>query len=198
MVTDRERNLRASVRRAYSAAAERPTGTHPFPVGRHFAESLGYPADLLDRLPPAAVDSFSGVSNVAIFASIPPGARVLDLGCGAGLDSLIAAQRTGAEGKVIGIDFSTAMLARARQAAIEARVGNVKFYKADAEDLPLEDGSIDVAMVNGLLNLNPARSVIFRELARVVRKDGAVFVAELVLSRPLPPEVMASETEWFA
>jgi len=85
--------LRTKVLEAYSAAAERPQAKHPFPVGRCFAESLGYPSDLLDRMPDACVDAFAGVSNVSLFADIRPGATVLDLGCGAGLDSLIAAER---------------------------------------------------------------------------------------------------------
>ncbi len=189
---------RASVQRAYSAAAERPQDEHPFPVGRLFAESLGYPQDLLVGLPSVSVDAFSGVSNVAVFADIGEGATVLDLGCGAGLDSLIAAQRTGSRGKVIGVDFSDAMLARARQAAAEVGVDNVEFYRADAEDLPIEDGLIDVVLVNGIFNLNPVRGAIFRELARVVRQGGAVYAAELILREPLPQEIQDSETNWFA
>lgn len=195
---DKRKQLRDGVRRAYSAAAERPQDKHPFPVGRSFAESLGYPQDLLAALPSASVDAFSGVSNVAVFARIPAGAVVLDLGCGAGLDSLIAAQRAGPQGRVIGVDFSDAMLARARQAAVELGVRNVEFYQADAEKLPIEDGLIDVALANGIFNLNPEREAIFDELARVVREGGAVYAAELILTEPLSPEVQASETNWFA
>jgi SAM-dependent methyltransferase len=195
---DKAQPLRDGVRRAYSAAAERPQDEHPFPVGRGFAESLGYPQDLLAGLPSACVDVFSGVSNVAIFADIPPGATVLDLGCGAGLDSLIAAQRVGPGGRVIGVDFSAAMLARAYQAAAEAGVDNVEFHRTDAEELPFDDGAIDVALVSGIFNLNPARQAIFCELARVVRQGGAVYAAEFILKEPLPADVQASEANWFA
>lgn len=195
---NRLRQLRDGVRRAYSAAAERPQDKHPFPVGRRFAESVGYLQDLLTRLPSASVDAFSGVSSVAVFADIPVGATILDLGCGAGLDSLIAARRTGPKGNVIGVDFSDAMLGRARQAAAEVGIDNVKYYEADAEKLPIEDGSVDVALVNGIFNLNPARGEIFRELARVVRQGGAVYAAELILREPLPPEIQDSATNWFA
>ena len=190
--------LRDGVRRAYSAAAERPRDKHPFPVGRALAESLGYPQDLLAALPPVSVDAFSGVSNVAVFAEIPVGAVVLDLGCGAGLDSLIAAQRVGPKGRVIGVDFSEAMLARACQSAAEVGVGHVEFYQADAEKLPIEDGLIDVALVNGIFNLNPGMDEIFGELARVVRQGGQVYAAELILHEPLPPEILDSEANWFA
>jgi len=92
--------MRGQVCEAYSAAAHNPAGEHPFPVGRAFAGSLGYPAALLDTLPPSSVEPFAGVSSVFLFAEIPEGQMVLDLGRGAGLDSLIASHRVGPAGKV--------------------------------------------------------------------------------------------------
>lgn len=198
MNMNKTQQLREGVCKAYSSAAERPQDEHPFPVGRRFAESLGYPQNLLASLPSVSIDAFAGVSNVAIFADIPVGATVLDLGCGAGLDSLIAAQRVGSKGRVIGVDFSEAMLARARQAVEEVGIDNVEYRHADAEKLPIEDGLTDVALVNGIFNLNPKRDAIFRELVRVVRKGGALYAAELMLREPLPPEIKNSETDWFA
>jgi ubiquinone/menaquinone biosynthesis C-methylase UbiE len=190
--------METAVREAYSAAAERPWDVHPFPVGRKFAESLGYRAEVLDSLPSIAVEAFAGVSNVSIFARLPAGSRVLDLGCGAGLASLIAARRVGVGGLVVGLDFSAPMLARARRSVRETDIGNIVFCLADAARLPLRDESVDVALVNGIFNLNPSRSSIFKELARTVRPGGAVFAAELVVREPLPPEVRASERSWFA
>jgi arsenite methyltransferase len=189
--------LRSAVHKAYSAAAEKPSEKHAFPVGRVLAERLGYPAELLETLPPISVEVFAGVSNVAVFAAIPPGATVLDLGCGSGLDSLIAARRTAGGGRVIGIDFSDSMLARARQAA--AVLGaDVTFVRGDAEHLPLESATVDAALVNGIFNLNPARSQIFRELARVVRRGGHVFAAELILREAVAKPDRFTEAEWFA
>ncbi|MGH9358572.1 MAG: methyltransferase domain-containing protein [Terriglobia bacterium] len=98
--------LREMVCGAYSAAAEQPQEKHAFPVGKQFSERLGYPVALLASLPNVACDAFAGVSNVSVFADLPVGATVLDLGCGAGLDTLIVAQRVGSAGKVIGVDFS--------------------------------------------------------------------------------------------
>lgn len=190
--------LRSKVREAYSSAAERPSEKQPFPVGRAFAESIGYPASLLDTLPPISVEAFAGVSNVSLFAEIPEGAAVLDLGCGAGLDSLIVARRVGASGKVIGVDFSTAMLDRARQARLQTGLDDVSFEQADAEYLPVKEAAIDVALVNGIFNLNPERDAIFRELARVLRADGVVFAAELILAKPLPAGVKQTDADWFA
>lgn len=190
--------LREKVRAAYSSVALEPEAPHPFPVGRAFAETLGYEPAWLDSIPATALEAFAGVSNVACFAELPESGNVLDLGCGAGLDSLLLARRMGPGGRVIGMDFSTAMLERARTAAYESETGNVSFCRADAERLPLRDGSIDVAVVNGIFNLNPAREAIFRELARCVRSGGRLYAAELVLRDPLAPEVKASERDWFA
>jgi arsenite methyltransferase len=195
---ERERELREGVRRAYSEAARNPRGEQPFPVGRGFAESLGYPRSMLESLPSVAVEAFSGVSNVSIFSSLPEGSTVLDLGCGAGLDSLVAARRVGARGRVIALDFSSAMLQRAKRAVDLSHARNVGPVKAAAEGLPLGDAAIDIALVNGIFNLNPARASVFRELARVVAPGGAVFAAELVLKEPLPVEVRQDEASWFA
>lgn len=189
--------LRSAVQKAYSAAAEKPLEKHAFPVGRILAEQLGYPAELLEALPPISVEAFAGVSNVAVFAVIPEGATVLDLGCGAGLDSLIAGRRVGAGGRVIGIDFSDSMLARARQAAAVHGV-DVTFLRGDAEQLLLESATVDVALVNGIFNLNPARAQIFRELALVVRPGGHVYAAELILREAVSKPGHFTEAEWFA
>lgn len=190
--------LKGRVRKAYSEAADAPLGKHPFPVGRQFAESLGYRSEWLAALPQASVEAFAGVSNVSVFAEIGRGATVLDLGCGAGLDSLIAAEKTGAGGKVVGVDFSETMLVRARQAGGEMRERRIVFCRADAERLPLVDGRVDVAMVNGLFNLNPRRTAVFSELARVVRPGGRVYAAELIaVERPGEDSEM-HESNWFA
>ena len=196
-ITTSER-LREKVCRVYSEAAQKPAEEQMFPLGRDFAESLGYPPDLLSGLPAVSIDAFTGVSNVSLFADIPTGARVLDLGCGAGLDSLIASRRVGSTGKVIGVDFSESMLARARQAAAEFGAVNIEFHQADAEDLPITDSSIDVALVNGIFNLNSKREAIFRELARVLQPNGMVYAAELILRAPLPEKIRKKPGNWFS
>lgn len=190
--------LRAQVNVAYSAAATTPEQKHPFPIGRRLAEDLGYPATLLDCMPKISVEAFAGVSKVSLFADLPLGATVLDLGCGAGLDSIIAAERVGMGGRVIGVDFSEAMLARARAAQKTAGLTNLEFQHSEAEHLFLRGGSIDVALVNGIFNLNPRRREIFSELARVLRPGGRAYVAELVLVRPLPDSDRTMESNWFA
>jgi SAM-dependent methyltransferase len=192
------RGLREEVRQAYSAMAEHPRRDPPFPVGRELALDLGYPPELLRKLPAVSVEAFCGVSNVSLFADIPEGATVLDLGCGAGLDTLVAASRTGPRGTVVGLDFSFAMLERAARALSEAKAASVGLLSAAAEAVPLQSGSVDVAMVNGIFNLNPLRGCIFAELARVVRPGGAVYASELVLREPLSGEEQTAATNWFS
>jgi arsenite methyltransferase len=195
-------DLREAVWGAYSEAAVHPERAHPFPVGRGFARGVGYPEDLLQTIPACAVDAFTGVSNVAVFAALSEGDAVLDLGCGAGLDSLIAARRVGDAGRVYGMDFSRPMLERARSASRTANARNTAFALAAAERLPLRRGSVDVALVNGMFNLNPARAAIFGELARVLRPGGWVYGAELVLREPLCEPGRAPQEldprNWFA
>jgi SAM-dependent methyltransferase len=191
-------HVRDKVRGAYSSAAEQPDAQHPFPVGRVFAESLGYPSEWLDKIPSASLEAFAGVSNVPFFVDLPENGTVLDMGCGAGLDSLILSRRIGVCGRVIGLDFSWSMLQRARCAAAESKTSNVLFCQADAERLPIPDGAIDVVIVNGIFNLNPAREAIFQELARCIRPDGRLYGAELILREPSPLDAKAGESNWFA
>src|SRR5689334_515854 len=181
--------LRAKVNEAYSAAANRPEQKHPFPIGRKLAENLEYPSEVLDDVPKPSVEAFAGVSNVSLFADLQAGDTVLDLGCGAGMDSIIAARRVGPTGRVIGIDFSEAMLLRARAAKEMVNLPQLQFQQGDAECLPLADESVDVALVNGIFNLNPKRNEILSELVRVLRPHGRAYVAELILTGP-PPEAI--------
>jgi len=190
--------LRERVEQVYSSIATAPQARHPFVTGRTLAANVGYPQHQLDQLPATASASFAGVAAVGCFAQIASGATVLDLGCGAGLDSLLAAPRAGPAGQVIGVDFSAPMVQRTQQHAATIGAANVRSVRGDAERLPLADGSIDTTLINGIFNLNPARTAIFAELARVMRPGGAVYAAEIVLRHPLTPDVVAQETNWFA
>jgi arsenite methyltransferase len=190
--------LRTKVNVAYSAVADGPQQKHPFPTGRKLAEDLGYPPDLLDTIPQLSVDAFAGVSNVSIFADLLPGISVLDLGCGAGMDSIIAARRVGSTGRVTGVDFSESMVGRAQTAKQLAGLSQVEFHRGDAEHLPLPNNAVDVALVNGIFNLNPNRKQIFSELFRVLRPGGRAYIAELILAKPLPVNDQVNESNWFA
>ena len=186
------------VRDAYSQASDNPDGSHPFPIGYDFALSIGYPEELLESLPRTSVDGFTGVSNVSVFAEILAGSTVLDLGCGGGTDSLVAAKKAGPAGKVYGVDFSAAMLTRARAGAKMACASNVEFHEADGQGIPFDDATFDVVMVNGIFNLNPDRVGIFQELARVLRSGGVFYGGEIILSEPMDEEERAGLSNWFS
>jgi SAM-dependent methyltransferase len=178
-------DLRAAVRDAYSRAASHPGEKHPFPAGAALAESLGYARPLLTDYPSAA-EAFAGVSCVPAFAGLDARMTVLDLGCGAGLDSIAVAPRVR---KVIGLDFSAEMLARAAL--------HTDAVQGEAERLPFAAASFDAVLANGIFNLNPRRQEIFSEIARVLRPGGCAWGAELILQAPLDEEAR-SRANWFA
>lgn len=188
------------MREAYSKAAREPKAEHPFPVGRAFAESVGYPPELLDTIPTRVVESFTGVSSLSVVAELPLGATVLDLGCGMGLDAMIAARRVGRSGWVTGVDFSEDMVRGARTGAKEADIRNVEFICAEAEGLPVKSNSVDVVLINGILNLNPHRDKVISETYRVLVAGGHVYLAELLLIDPAPPagQMICDLKDWFS
>ena len=190
--------LLTGVRQAYSAAADAPERRHPFPMGKEFAVGVGYSQQVLDSLPAAAVSSFVGVGPVGEFAEIAPGAVVLDLGCGAGLDAQLAARKSGSQGRVVGLDFSLSMLQKAKAASRQAALSTTLFACADAGSLPLATASMDVVLVNGLFNLNPVRDRLFQEMARVLKPGGSLFAAELVFIKPQPDRQARDINEWLA
>ena len=189
--------VREAVRERYSEVATAPDRGFNFPVGRAFAEAVGYPPDLLDSLPPGAADAFAGVACPVPHAAILPGETVIDLGCGAGLDSLHAARETGAHGRVIGLDFSAPMIERARQAIASAGVSNVELRLTDGTSLPIDDASADAVLVNGIFNLNPDKQVLLREALRVLRPGGRLVAAEIALTAPLPEDEGHTLDDWF-
>src|SRR6184192_2076696 len=143
--------LKSEIKKTYASVSREPEKDFIFPTGRPWAEDLGYPAELAN-VPETAVGSFAGVANPWVLGRLAPGERVLDLGSGAGTDSLIAAQMVGSEGRVIGIDMTPQMLAKARAAAAELGVRNVEFVEAEAERLPFSDGSFDIVISNGVID----------------------------------------------
>jgi SAM-dependent methyltransferase len=187
--------LRRGVHDAYSAAASQSEGALPFPRGAGFAASLGYRPAWLSRFPAAAA-AFAGVADVAPRAELTPGQTLLDLGCGAGLDSRVAAERLGTAGSVLALDFSHAMLRCQSADEPDAKSALMRPVQSAAEALPLRDASVDAALVNGLFNLNPHRERIFAELARVVRLGGSVWAAEIVALESRPVDL--TPANWFA
>jgi len=179
--------LKCEIRKTYAAVSQEPETDFIFPTGRAWAEDLNYPEELA-RVPDAAVESFAGVANPWEHGRLSPGECVLDLGCGAGTDSLVAAVMVGPEGRVTGIDMTPEMLAKARAAAEEMGARNVEFVEGEAERLPFADESFDVVVSNGVIDLIPDKEAVFAELSRVVRPGGRMQIADVTIQNPVSEE----------
>jgi arsenite methyltransferase len=179
--------LKSEIKKTYSSVSEQPETDFIFPTGRAWAEDLGYP-DELANVPDAAVESFAGVANPWTMGRLAEGERVLDLGSGAGTDSLIAAQMVGPEGRVTGIDMTLAMLGKARAAAAEMSATNVEFVESEAEQLPFPDGSFDAVISNGVIDLIPDKDAVFAELYRVLTPGGRIQIADVTIQNPVSAE----------
>ena len=173
--------LREEIRRTYTDVSTAPEQQFIFPTGRTWAQALGYPEPELARVPEATVESFAGVANHWTLGRVEPGSVVLDLGCGAGTDLLIAAQMAGSSGRVVGVDMTATMLERARQSATELGLDNVQLHEALIEALPLDDGSVDVVISNGVIDLVPDKDAVLDEIDRVLRPGGRLQLADVVI-----------------
>jgi len=179
--------LKSEIKKTYSSVSEQPERDFIFPTGRAWAEDLGYP-DELAHVPESAVESFAGVANPWTLGRLAAGERVLDLGCGAGTDSLVAAQMVGADGHVTGIDMTAAMLVKARSAAAEMGATNVEFVEAEAERLPFGDESFDVVISNGVIDLVPDKDAVFAEIFRVLNPGGRIQIADVTIQNTVSEE----------
>ena len=179
--------LKEEIKKTYSSVSTEPEKDFIFPTGRSWAEDLDYPPELAN-VPDAAAESFAGVANPFSLGRLAAGERVLDLGSGAGTDSLVAAQMVGEEGSVTGIDMTPAMLEKARAAAAEMGATNVEFLESEAERLPFGDESFDVVISNGVIDLVPDKDAVFSELHRVLRPGGRLQVADVTIQNPVSAE----------
>jgi len=179
--------LKSEIKKTYSSVSDEPGRDFIFPTGRAWAQDLDYPQELAN-VPETAVESFAGVANPWTMGHLASGDRVLDLGSGAGTDSLVAAQMVGADGHVTGIDMTAAMLDKARAAAAEMGLANVEFVEAEAERLPFPDESFDVVISNGVIDLIPDKDAVFAEIYRVLTPGGRIQIADVTIQNPVSEE----------
>ena len=188
--------LRRAIQDEYAVVAQEPEHGFHFFVGRPLARLLGYDDAWLDGVPEATVASFAGTGNPFSLGVLTAGERVVDVGSGGGIDSLIAARMVGPSGRVIGVDMTTAMLDKARTSATAAGMTNVEFREGFGESLPVEDGWADVVISNGVLNLMPDKDAALREMARVLRPGGRLQIGDILVQKAVPQSAKEDIALW--
>ena len=191
-----DENFRKAVLDRFTGTAKSPEKETVFRVGPESAKALGYDSDDIDRLPVSATESFCGVGNPFSLGPMHAGETVLDLGSGAGMDSILASKQVGSEGKVIGVDMTPAMIGKARQNAEALHINHVEFRQGTLEELPVEENAIDVAITNGVFNLCVDKPAVLREIFRVLRVGGRLQMADVLLHDNVKPEEVASKGAW--
>jgi SAM-dependent methyltransferase len=190
--------LEDKVKAMYRAVATHPEGEFHFEMGRGLAERLGYLAEDLDAIPADAIRSFAGVGYYFDLAAARPDETVVDLGSGSGMDSFIAARKVGEAGKVIGIDMTDEQLAKAARLARDGGYRNAVFRKGYIQATGLDDACCDLVISNGVVNLAPDKSEVFREAARLLRRGGRIALADIVTEKDLPEGISCDATLWAA
>jgi SAM-dependent methyltransferase len=180
--------LRVAIQEEYALVATEPDRGFHFHTGRALAAILGYEAEWLEGVPEATIASFAGTGNPFSIGALRPGERVVDVGCGAGIDSLIAARMVAPGGQVVGIDMTPAMVARARASADAMGATNVEFREGLAESLPVPSGWADAVISNGVVNLFPDKLAGLREIARVLKPGGRLQIGDILVQKAVGPK----------
>ncbi|HSM35220.1 MAG TPA: methyltransferase domain-containing protein, partial [Longimicrobiales bacterium] len=190
-----EEFLADEITRMYDEVAEHPEGEFHFFHGREGAELFGYDRAALDRAPEGSVASFAGVGNPHLRADIQPGETVLDLGSGAGLDAVLAAEKAGPDGKVVGVDLNPTMCRRAKANLAQAGV-SIECHEGRMEDIPLADESVDVILSNGVINLSFRKRKVIEEMFRVLRPGGRISITDIVSAKQLSQNIVNDPKLW--
>jgi SAM-dependent methyltransferase len=188
--------LREEVKVKYRAVAVDPHGSYHFHTGRPLARRLGYDEAAVAALPDSAVEAFAGVGNPFSLGALKPDERVVDLGSGGGFDCFIAAAQVGPGGRVVGVDMTEEMLGRSRTAAAAMGLRNVEFRHGVIEDLPIEDGSADVVISNGVINLCADKRRVFAEVTRVLKPGGRLQFADIANGKEIPAGALRNIDLW--
>lgn len=188
--------IKDEIRRRFVKVATDPTAPQRHPHGPASAKRLGYDAAEIDGLPAAVVESFAGVGNPLGLHAVRPGDTVVDIGCGAGVDAILAARRVGPSGRVVGIDATPEMVEKAAANAVAAGASNAEFQRGEADRLPVGDGAADVAISNGVLNLCLDKPRVLAEVFRVLRPGGRLQMADILLGESVTDEQVEKRGAW--
>ncbi len=188
--------LRQAIQEEYAEVASHPQKGFHFHTGRPLARMLEYTDEWLEGISESCIESFAGTGNPFSLGKLSSGERVVDVGCGAGIDSLIAAKKVGPYGWVIGVDMTPSMLEKARYAADEAGLKNVEFREGYAESLPVDEGWADVVISNGVLNLMPDKDTALQEMSRVLKPGGRLQIGDILVQKAVPESAKRKIDLW--
>ena len=188
--------LRSAIQDEYAEVATTPEKGFHFHTGRPLAAMLGYEPYETDPLPDSVIESFAGVGNPFAFGQLKPGETVVEVGSGAGFDAVLATRQVGPTGRVVGVDMTPAMLEKARANATLLGLSNLEFRQAYSEELPIPDGTADVVISNGVINLSPDKAVVFGEIARVLKPGGRIQIADIIVGKAVPDAAKENIDLW--
>lgn len=193
-----QNELEIKVKDMYREVALYPEHDFHFKMGKELALSLGYPKDVLNKIPAKSIDSFAGVGYYFDIGNLNEGETVVDLGSGSGMDAFFACEIVGEEGQVIGIDMTDEQLAKAEDLALKSGYNNTRFVKSYIEDLPLDSSSADVVISNGVINLSGNKEKVFQEAYRILKPGGRLAISDIISGIQLPSSISCNATLWAA
>jgi len=189
-------HIKNTIRQKYSKVAITSEGMFEYPTGKAGAEALGYDSEAINEAPPTLLKSFCGVGNPFAISQIKSGSNVLDIGSGAGFDLYIAKRIVGDAGMVCGIDLTPEMVEAAQRNLSESGMDNIEVVNVSSENIPYDDKTFDFVISNGVINLSPNKQELFQEIFRVLKDDGRLQFADVILEKELPATLVGSAEAW--